>query len=102
MFFKVDKKLIKIKFNEILYIESLKDYIKIVILSDNYLIHKSLTSIAEELPSDRFLRVHRSFIIAIDKIKSVEGNSVEIASKRTPIDRKYLSHAKKMILSTRG
>lgn len=100
IFLKVDKKLVKVKFNDILYIESLKDYIKVFTISDNHLVHKSLTSITEELPQDLFLRIHRSFTIAIDKVNSLEGNSVEIASKRIPLGRKYINHAKSIILKT--
>jgi len=99
IFFKVEKKLVKIKFDEILYIESLKDYIKIITVTGNYLVHKSLTSVTEELPSDNFLRIHRSYTIAIDKVASVEGNLVEISSKRIPIGRKYVNHAKQVILN---
>lgn len=99
IFLKVDKKLIKILFDEIYYIESLKDYIKVFTATDNYLVHKSLTGITEELPSDQFLRVHRSYTISLDKVKSVEGNSVEIDSKRIPIGRKYINQAKQIILN---
>jgi len=102
IFLKVEKKLIKIKFDDILYIESLKDYIKIATTIENYLVHKSLTSITEELPQDQFLRIHRSFTVALDKIKSVEGNSVEINSTRIPIGRKYINQAKQIILNTLG
>ena len=98
-FLKVDKKLVKIIYKDIFYIESLKDYIKVYTTSGNYLAHKSLTSITEELPSDNFLRIHRSFTIAIDKISSLEGNSVEINSERIPIGRKYVTHAKRTILN---
>ena len=99
-FLKVDKKLVKIFFKDILYIESLKDYIKVFTNVGDHLVHKSLTSITEELPKDDFLRIHRSYTIAINKINSVEGNLVEIDSKRIPIGRKYLNHAKKVILNT--
>jgi DNA-binding LytR/AlgR family response regulator len=99
IFLKVDKKLVKIKFVDIFYIESLKDYIKIFTAIGDYLVHKSLTGITEELPSN-FLRIHRSYTIAIDKVKSVEGNLVEINTKRIPIGRKYVSHAKRTILRT--
>jgi DNA-binding LytR/AlgR family response regulator len=99
IFLKVDKKLVKILFDEIYYIESLKDYIKVFTATDNYLVHKSLTGITEELPSDQFLRVHRSYTISLDKVKSVEGNSVEIDSKRIPIGRKYINQAKQIILN---
>ncbi|WP_405605678.1 LytR/AlgR family response regulator transcription factor [Polaribacter sp. Asnod1-A03] len=99
IFLKVDKKLVKVKFDDILYIESLKDYIKVITTTENHLVHKSLTSITEELPEKNFIRIHRSFTIAIDKVKSVEGNLIEIATTRIPIGRKYVSHAKRIILN---
>ncbi|WP_392346382.1 LytR/AlgR family response regulator transcription factor [uncultured Polaribacter sp.] len=100
IFLKVDKKLVKIKFDAILYIESLKDYIKVFTTTENYLVHKSLTSITEELPDTNFIRIHRSYTIAIDKVKSLEGNLLEIGIARIPIGRKYVSHAKRIILNT--
>jgi DNA-binding LytR/AlgR family response regulator len=99
IFLKVNKKLVKIKFNDIFYIESLKDYIKIFTSTGDYFVHKSLTSITEELPKKNFIRIHRSYIIAIDKVVSVEGNLVEITSKRIPIGRKYVNYAKQIILN---
>ncbi len=99
IFLKVDKKLMKINLNDILYIESLKDYIQVITTIGNYLVHKSMTSISEELPSENFLRIHRSFTISINKITSIEGNSVEIGNKRIPIGRNYLQYAKQKILN---
>ena len=96
---KLNKKLVKIKFKDILYIESLKDYIKVFTTLGNYLVHKSLTSITEELPDTNFIRIHRSYTIAIDKVKSVEGSLVEIATTKIPIGRKYVNHAKRIILN---
>lgn len=100
IFLKVDKKLVKIKYLDILFIESLKDYIQIYTNSENYIVHKSLTSITEELPSKKFIRVHRSYTIAIDKVDTVEGNSIEIGNKRISIGRKYINQTKKIILNT--
>ncbi|WP_271406042.1 LytR/AlgR family response regulator transcription factor [Tenacibaculum soleae] len=100
IFLKVDKKLVKIKHNDILYIESLKDYIKVTTTEDNYVVHKSLTSITEELPSEYFLRIHRSYTIASDKVNYIEGNSLNINNKRIPIGRKYLNITKQIILKT--
>jgi DNA-binding LytR/AlgR family response regulator len=99
IFLKVDKKLMKIKLNDILFIESLKDYIKVITAVGDYLVHKSMNSISEELPEDNFLRIHRSFTIALNKITSIEGNSVEIAKRRIPIGRNYLQLAKQKILN---
>ena len=100
IFLKVDKKLIKVKFEDIYYIESLKDYIKVFSRSGDYLVHKSLTGMTEELPKNQFLRIHRSFTVALEKIQALEGNSVLIANKRIPIGRKYINHAKDVILNT--
>ncbi|MGI9532336.1 LytR/AlgR family response regulator transcription factor [Lutimonas sp.] len=100
IFLKVDKKLIKIKFEDIFFIESLKDYIKVFTKSGDYLAHKSLSGITEELPSTKFLRIHRSFTVALDKIQALEGNSVLVTDKRIPIGRKYINHAKDVILNT--
>jgi len=99
IFLKVDKKMIKIKLSDILYIESLKDYIKVFTEVGDYLVHKSMTSIINELPSNNFLRIHRSFAISIHKISSVEGNSVEINKKRIPIGRNYLLETKQKIFN---
>lgn len=97
IFLKVDKKLMKVKLNDILYIESLKDYIKVITTLGDYLVHKTMASISEELSGDNFIRVHRSFTISLSKITSVEGNSVEIANRRIPIGRNYLQFAKQRI-----
>ncbi|MFK5878650.1 MAG: LytTR family DNA-binding domain-containing protein [Flavobacteriaceae bacterium] len=102
IFLKVDKKMMKIKLNDILFIESLKDYIKVMTTTGDYLVHKSMTSISEELPESSFIRIHRSFAIAINKIEFVEGNSVMIANRRIPIGRNYLQFAKEKILKSQG
>ena len=99
IFLKVDKKLMKIKLDDILFIESLKDYIKVTTVLGDYLVHKSMTSISEELPSNSFIRIHRSYTIAINKISFVEGNSVKIANRRIPIGRNFLQAAKQKILN---
>ena len=79
IFIKVDKKKMqKIYLDEILIIESLRDYLKITTISNKYIIHSTLSSFTEKLPSNNFIRIHRSFTIAIDKIEAVQGNSVEI------------------------
>ncbi len=100
IFLKVDKKLVRINFDDIHYIESLKDYIKVFTSGGDFLAHKSLTSITEELPGNKFLRIHRSFTVSLDKIQAIEGNSVLLhKGKRIPIGRKYVNHAKDVILN---
>lgn len=100
IFVKVDKKkLQKIYLDEIAVIESLKDYIRIITCSSKYIIHRTLGSFTEELPSDKFIRIHRSFTIAIDKVDVIEGNSLEISNIRYTIGRSYLSDTKDKILN---
>jgi DNA-binding LytR/AlgR family response regulator len=100
IFLKVNKKLMKVNLNDILYVESLKDYIKVITKLGDYVVHKSLTAISEELPQLNFIRVHRSFTISINKIVAIEGNTIEIANKKIPIGRNYLKQTKERILNT--
>lgn len=102
LFLKVDKKLVKIYLKDILYIESLKDYIKVTTNEGNYVSHKSISSITEELPEECFVRVHKSYTIAIDKVKLLEGNMIQIQNKRIPIGRNFATNAKQKILKDKG
>lgn len=99
IFVKIDKKkLQKIELDKIVLIESLKDYIRIKTDLGKYIIHKTLSSFTEELPADKFIRIHRSFTVAIDRIDSVEGNSIEIQGERFTIGRSYINEVKSKIL----
>lgn len=98
IFIKVDKKMVKINIDEILFIEGMKEYIKVVTLDKTYITHKSLTSLSEELPPERFIRIHKSYTIAIDKVKFIEGNRIQIHSYALPIGRNYNKDAKSRIL----
>lgn len=98
IFIKVDKKMVKITIDEILFIEGMKEYIKVITIDKTYITHKSLTSLSEELPLDRFVRIHKSYTIAIDKIKSIEGNRIQILSYTLPIGRNYSKDVKSKIL----
>ena len=99
LFIKVDKKKMqKIYLDEILVIESLRDYLKISTLTNRYIIHSTLTRFSDKLPSNNFIRIHRSFTIAIDKIEVVQGNSIEIDGIKYVIGRSYIEHVKKQIL----
>lgn len=99
IFLKIDKKMTKFFLKDILFIESLKDYIKLYTITGNHITYMSLTSIIKELPSDNFIRVHKSYAIAINKVKSIEGNTIEIDSKRIPMGRNYIYGVKELILN---
>jgi len=88
----------KVYLNDILLVESLKDYIKVITPTKNYIIHQTLSSFTDSLPSSRFIRIHRSYTVSLDKIEALEGNSLEINGKRYVIGRSYLSQVKDIIL----
>jgi DNA-binding LytR/AlgR family response regulator len=101
LFIKIDKKKMKkIFLDEILVIECLKDYLKINTISGRFIIHSTLSDFTELLPSKNFIRIHRSFTIAMDKIDAVEGNSLEIDGIRYIIGRSYIKNVKTKILNT--
>lgn len=98
IFIKVDKKMVKIIIDEILFIEGMKEYIKIVTADKTYITHKSLTALSEELPEDKFTRIHKSYIIAVNKVKFIEGNRIQVHSYTLPIGRNYSKDVKIRIL----
>ncbi|MBF7092380.1 response regulator transcription factor [Flavobacterium sp. ALJ2] len=98
LFIKVDKKMIKINIDEILFVEGMKEYIKVITLDKTYITHKSLTALSDELPADRFMRIHKSYLIAVNKVKSIEGNRIQIQSFTLPIGRNYSKEVKSKIL----
>ncbi|MBS1550317.1 MAG: response regulator transcription factor [Bacteroidetes bacterium] len=95
---KVDKKMVKLNHDEILFIEGMKEYIKVITAEKTYITHKTLSSISEELPNQLFHRVHKSFTIATNKVKSIEGNILNISGYKIPIGRKFAKEVKTKIL----
>ena len=98
-FIRANKKMVKILFKEILFIESLKDYIKINTVTGSYVVYQSLSGIMADLPPGNFLRVHKSYAIAIDKVMTMERHNVEVGNRNIPIGRSYLKIAKERILN---
>ena len=81
MFVKADKKLVKVNYADVLYIEGLKDYV-IIRLEDSRLITlQTMKSLEVKLPAATFQRIHRSYIVNVDRIDAVEGNIVEVTEK---------------------
>ena len=89
LYFRADRKMVKVFFRDILFIEALKDYIKIVTDSKTIVTKYVLSTIEEMLPSTEFLRIHKSYIIAINKIESFNADSIQIAKHELPIGRLY-------------
>lgn len=88
LFLKVEYQLVRIAFNDVLYIEGLKDYVKVHLHSTPTRPVLSLTSLKaleEKLPARKFMRVHRSFIVALDKISAVTKNTIQIGTVTIPV-----------------
>jgi DNA-binding LytR/AlgR family response regulator len=88
-FVRADRKMVKICHSEIIFIESLADYIKIHLTDKTVVTRETITSIEAKLPKNEFIRTHRSFIVSIDKIDSYTSELVEIGKKQIPISRSY-------------
>lgn len=90
-FVKSEYRQIKINFSEILYIEGLKDYVKIFVSGNSkpILTLMSLKKLEEELPQENFMRVHRSYIVALDKIEAIERNQIIIGGAQITIAPQY-------------
>jgi len=89
IFVKADKKTIKLNFNEIQYIEGLGDYIKIHTKERSIVSKLTVKRMEELLPSNQFPRVHKSFIVAMRAINSIEGNQIETDTCKIPIGQIY-------------
>ena len=85
LFVRVDNQLIRIGFDDILFLQALGDYVAFQTDKKKYLVHLTLKSIEEKLPEERFMRVHRSYIIAVDKIENLEQNSLKIGQHIIPV-----------------
>lgn len=89
-YFRADRKMVKVFLGEILYVESLKDYVKIVTTQARPLVVKqSIRSLEEMLPQTGFLRIHRSFLIAIDKITAYTLTHIDVSGHELPVGRLY-------------
>ncbi len=104
-FVKADKKLVKVHFSEMLYVEGLKDYVIIKKEQGRVIALQTMKSLETKLPSDMFMRVHRSYIVNIQQIKAVVGNTIEIVEsgqpKHIPIGKNYKEDLVKIIESNK-
>lgn len=90
IFIKSNNKLIKIDYSSILYIESIRDYIKIFTSGKTLITYSSMKAIEEKLPSNQFIRIHNSYLVSISSVKAVKGNMIELTSgKSLPISNTY-------------
>lgn len=89
LYVRADRKMVKVMVNEILYVESLKDYIRIVMAGHQVVTRQTITSLEEMLPDDEFLRIHRSFIVPVRRIDSYSQHAVYIHKFELPVGPLY-------------
>lgn len=89
IFIKANKKTVRVEIEDIWFIEGLGDYIKIHLKDSHLVTNLSMKKMEELLPSNEFFRIHKSFIIRLDRIQSIEGNLVELGKHRLPVGNNY-------------
>ena len=97
IFVRSERKMVKINFDEILYIESLSDYIKIYLADNISTTRETISNIETKLPTNNFLRIHRSYIVNLKKVVSYTNEFVEIGKKAIPISRTYKENVLKKL-----
>jgi DNA-binding LytR/AlgR family response regulator len=86
-FIKADNKLVKIFFDEILFVEALQNYVTIHTADKKYITYLTFKSVEEYLPPDNFIKTHKSFIVSASKISTIEGNDIRLGNHHVPISR---------------
>nr|NQU92786.1 LytTR family transcriptional regulator [Bacteroidota bacterium] len=89
IFIKADSRIHKVNFNEICFVEAYGDYVKIHLAGRQIVTYSSLKNISQLLPGDQFFRVHKSFLVAINKMEVIEGNTILINNNEIPIGKSY-------------
>lgn len=104
-FVKADKKLVKVNFKDIVYIEGLKDYVIIRMETSRVITLQTMKSLEDKLPLSKFKRIHRSYIVNLDKVEAIVGNMVEVLEKgqpkHLPIGKNYRDELLEMINKNR-
>jgi DNA-binding LytR/AlgR family response regulator len=86
-FIKADGKLIRIAWDDILFVEALQNYVAVYTLQKKYITYLTFKSMEEHLPPNRFVRTHKSYIVAANKVDTIEGNTIKIGEHLVPISR---------------
>jgi two-component system, LytTR family, response regulator len=97
IYLRADRKMIKVLLQDILYVESMKDYIKVFTTQGTIITKQSITAMEAMLPESSFIRTHRSFIASVDKIKSFTTELIEIEKAEIPIGKLYRNHVLKAL-----
>lgn len=97
VYFRADRKMVKVMLHDILYIESMKDYIKVFTGNGTIITKQSMTSVEAMLPEKQFIRTHRSFIVSLNKIRSFTSEVLEVGTAEIPIGKLFRSNVLKVL-----
>jgi len=86
-YIKSDNKLVKIDYDSVLFVEALQNYVAIYTTDKKFITYLTFHSVEEHLPASRFVRTHKSYIVAMNKVESIEGNEIKIGQHHIPISR---------------
>lgn len=97
LFVRANNQMVRIDFADILYVEAMGDYVIFHTHDKKYVVHLTMKGVEESLPPDRFLRVHRSYIVALEKIDNMVQNSLQVEKHIIPVSETYKSVLKKQM-----
>lgn len=100
-FIKADNKLVKLLFDEVLYVEAMQNYVTIHTVSGKYITYLTFKSVEDYLPADKFMKVHKSYIVAVAKINSIEAGDIRIGQAHIPISRNQKEEVMDKLLKNR-
>lgn len=97
LYFKEDREMVKVFLDDIQYIESLRDYVRVKTEEKQIITYQKISYLEQKLPENKFIRIHRSFIIPLDKVLSFTANTVKVGCKDLPIGRNYKNETLKAL-----
>lgn len=97
VYFRADRKMVKVFLHDILYVESMKDYVKVVTVHATIITKQSISSVEAMLPEKMFVRTHRSFIVSLHKIRSFTHELIEVSNASIPVGKLYRNGVMKML-----
>jgi two-component system, LytTR family, response regulator len=97
VYFRADRKMVKVLLSDILYVESMKDYVKVFVHNNTIITKQSISSVETMLPEKKFARVHRSYIVSLDKIKTFTNELIEVDNTEIPIGKLYRFNVMKLL-----
>lgn len=101
LFIRVDKELLRVRYDDILFIEGMQNYVKIFTSSDSHVVLVPLKNVLHLLPGNLFYQVHKSYIIALNKVQAISGNQLIINDKKIPVSRSKKEEIVKILTNNR-